>query len=144
MANYRRRRRSRRSRRRPRLSPATVRNCRSRLLAFSLSRDNDPDDDDDEQQQEYEQHCNDDGYNPKRETRLLFAFGLQLLAALNQAIDFRVLRKQSLYFLKLRNRRRVVLLPVVVESLTINSIRRSLIVRSTGTDRKSTRLNSSH
>src|ERR1041385_7127164 len=104
MANYRRRRRSSRGRRGPRLSPATVRNCRSGLLAFSLARDNDPDDDDDEQQQEYEQYCNDDGYNPKRETRLLFAFGLQLLAALTQAIHFGVLRKQSLYFLKLRSR----------------------------------------
>src|ERR1041384_6738367 len=126
MADYRRRRRSSRGRSGPRLSPATVRNCRSGLLAFSLSRDDDPDDDDDEQQQEYEQHCHDDGYNPKWETRLLFAFGLQLLAALNQAIDFGVLRKQSHCFLKHRNRRLVVCLPVVIESLTINSIRRSL------------------
>src|SRR5262249_56739854 len=120
MANYRRRRRNRRRRRRLRMWPAAVRSCRCGLFAFAtLSRDDDRHDDDDEQQQEDEQNSHDHGNDPEWKARLLFTFGLRLLAALDQAIYFRVLRKQALYFLEFRNCRRVILIPIIFESFAI-------------------------
>src|SRR6185503_21393293 len=82
---------------------------RRRHLLATFPGNNDSYNEDDEQQPENEENTNYDCDNPEWKTGFLFSFSLCLLAALDQAIHFRVLRKHSLDFFKLRNRRRVIL-----------------------------------
>src|SRR5690242_7818932 len=100
------------------------------LLTFL--RDYDTNYHDDNEQQDQQQNDHDYHDNPNRKTRFLFSFRLGLLTALNQPVYFRVLRKHPLYFFKLRNRRRVKLVPVIVQSLMIDSVGRTEVVTGTG------------
>src|ERR1700752_215919 len=76
---------------------------RSCLCLLPFLRDHDANyDDNDEQQYEKKNNYNYDN-DPDRETRFLFAFSFSLLTALDEPVDFRVLRKESLYIFKLRD-----------------------------------------
>src|SRR5215212_7879924 len=102
--------------------PSTVRSRTTRgtsLFALLASFGNhDPGYGDDQQEQEQQNNRYDNDDDPHRKTGFLTSLSLGLLAALNQSIDFRVLREQSLDFFKLRNCRRVILLPVIIQSFT--------------------------
>src|SRR5689334_478688 len=75
------------------------------LLSFlTFLGNHDAGDNDDQQQQEQQNHDNDNDDDPNRKRRFFFSFSLGLLAALNQPVDFGMLREKSLYFFKLRNR----------------------------------------
>src|SRR5689334_11689882 len=93
------------------------------LLAFL--RNHDSGDDDDQQESEYHHNGYDDHDNPHREAGFFLSFSLRLLAALNQPIHFGMLREKSLYFFKLRNRRGVILIPVITQTLTIEVVSRT-------------------
>src|SRR6185369_4641190 len=97
---------------------AGIRTWRYCFALATFARDYHADNDDDQEQPEQEKHHDYDADDPHRKTRFLFALCLQLLSALNEAIDFRVLRKQSLDLFKLGNCRRVVLVPVLQEAFT--------------------------
>src|SRR6185369_8606797 len=111
--------------------PATVRSrsgrwARAFLLAFlAFLRDHDAGDADDQQEQQHQHNGYDNYDDPDRERGFFLSFSLCLLAALNQAIDFGMLREESLYFFKLRNRGGVVLIPVITEALPIEVVSRT-------------------
>src|SRR6185437_10976652 len=103
--------------------------------AFALlppARKHDSRNDEDQQQEEQQNNYYDPNDDPHRKVGSFLSFRLQLLAALNQSIDFRVLREESLYFFKLRNRGGVILVPVIIQALTIEVVSRTQIVRSAG------------
>src|SRR5215213_7481058 len=97
---------------------SAVRSWTRRLALPPSFCNNDPGNDEDHEQQYEEKNNYDRDDDPHRKTGFLASFRLGLLAALNQPIDFRVLREKSLYFFKLRNRRRVVIAPVIIQALT--------------------------
>ena len=115
--------------------PATIRRRSGRragafLLAFlAFLGDHDAGDGDDQQEQQHQHNGYDNYDDPDREGGFFLSFSLCLLAALNQPIDFGMLREESLYFFKLWNRRGVLLVPVINQPLTIEVVSRTQIVR---------------
>src|SRR6185369_14680383 len=120
-----------RSRRRCRcvMWPPTVRSratCGAFLLALlAFLGDHDAGYGNDQQEQQHQHNGYDNDDDPNREGGFFLSFSLCLLAALNQPIDFGMLREESLYFFKLRNRGGVVLIPVITEALPIEVVSRT-------------------
>ena len=101
-----------------------------RLLATTHEHEDDYDDDQEKPKKEQEAH--DPADQPHRNPRLLTAFSLRLLTALDQPVDFGVLRKQPLYFFEFRDRRRVLVGPVIVETFLVGGVGWTVPVISAG------------
>src|SRR5437868_10885661 len=114
--------------------PSAIRRCRTNFLRSTASPcDNNGRNNDYEQQSDQQEHYDNRADNPPGKTRFLFAFGLCLLTALNQPVNFGMLWEHSLDFFKLGNRRGVVLIPVIAQTFTIQRVRWAFNVGSART-----------
>src|SRR5688572_25689564 len=118
-------------RRRMRFSARRGRHSRLfRLLTPAHEYEDNYDDEQEEPDEKQEAHHS--ANQPHRNSRLLAAFSLRLLTALDQPVDLGVLWKKPLDLFELWNGRRVLVGPVIVEALTKGRVGWTFLIFSAG------------